>query len=56
MDYLYEDYVYKIKEVRCRNCGCFFEVETESPELPSLFGECFECGDEGEHPVVDEDW
>lgn len=40
-------------EVCCGNCGEFFIVETDSPELGDVWCCCPECKVEADHPITD---
>lgn len=41
-------------EVCCGNCGDFFVLETDSPELGEIYGECPHCGMEDMHQMTDD--
>ena len=47
------DYVNDIEyNVKCSECGCYFVLSCIDGSLGEIFGECPECGNEDEHPIV----
>lgn len=39
-------------EVRCPKCGAYNILPSETPEIGDIYGQCFECGYEGDMPMT----
>lgn len=42
-------------EVTCPKCGCYFMLETNSPELGFIESQCNECSYEGAFEITEEE-